>query len=153
VGGTAILAPACFEPDAELAAFLDGLDQEGAVVTFLGLARPRTKAGNAVTCLTLDHHPRLTQISMDEIVASAAERFDVTRLKVIHRFGAIEPGEPIVWVAAASAHRRAAFEAADYMMDRLKTDAVFWKREDSSEGSCWIEPTQADLAERKRWSL
>jgi molybdopterin synthase catalytic subunit len=79
-------------------------------------------------------------------------RFDVTAVKIVHRHGEVRPGEAIVFVAAASVHRRAAFEAADYMMDRLKTEAVFWKREDAVDGSRWIEPTDADRFERARWS-
>ena len=69
----------------------------------------------------------------------------------VHRHGRVQPGEPIVFVAASAPHRRAALEAVDYMMDRLKTEAVFWKREDYSSGSTWIEPTEADYADRGRW--
>ncbi len=137
---------------AEYAAFLARLGEEGAVVTFLGVARPRRADGAPVDRLFLDHHPRLTQVSLDEIADAAAARFEVTAIRVAHRCGEIAPGEPIVWVAAASRNRRAAFEAADYLMDRLKTDAVFWKREDGADGSRWIEPTDADRAERARWS-
>jgi molybdopterin synthase catalytic subunit len=72
-------------------------------------------------------------------------------VRVVHRSGAIAAGEPIVFAGAASLHRRAAFDAADYLMDRLKTEAVFWKREVGQEGSTWIEPTEADHADRERW--
>ena len=89
---------------------------------------------------------------MDDIARAASERFAVSAIAALHRFGAVLPGETIVFVAVASRHRRAAFEAADYAMDRLKTDAVFWKREDAVDGSRWIEPTDADRAERARWS-
>jgi molybdopterin synthase catalytic subunit len=141
-----------FEPAEVLREFSALLGVEtGAVVTFSGLARGQSKAGGTVAALVLEHHPRLTQRSLDEIAASAAERFDVTAIDVIHRAGTIAPGEAIVWVAAASAHRRAAFEAADYLMDRLKTDAMFWKREEAPDGSAWIEPTAADVADRARW--
>ncbi|HET9429388.1 MAG TPA: molybdenum cofactor biosynthesis protein MoaE, partial [Allosphingosinicella sp.] len=75
-----------------------------------------------------------------------------SRLRIVHRFGTLLPGEPIVFVAAASAHRRAAFEAADYVMDRLKTDALFWKREDTASGNRWIEPRDDDHVARQRWS-
>jgi len=136
----------------ELSAFEQGLDGSvGGVVTFTGLARGRNREGATVERLFLQHHPRLTQRSLDEIARAAANRFEVRAISVVHRAGSVAPGEPIVWVAAAAAHRRAAFEAADYLMDRLKTEAMFWKREDGPEGSAWIEPTKGDRLERARW--
>jgi molybdopterin synthase catalytic subunit len=141
-----------FDPGLELSRFTAKLPGSGAVVNFVGLARNRTRDGVEVTGLFLDHHPRLTQISLDEIAQAAAERFALTAVLVIHRCGDVEPGEPIVFAAAASAHRRDAFDAVDFMMDRLKTDAVFWKREDAVDGPRWIEPTDADHADRARWS-
>ena len=152
MAGSNRLAESPFDPARELSDFLASLGDEGGIVSFVGVARPRTRTGALVERLFLDHHPRLTQVSLDEISAAASRRFDVTALRVVHRFGEVAPGEPIVFVAAASAHRRAAFEAADYLMDRLKTDAVFWKREDAVDGSRWIEPTDSDRAERARWS-
>jgi molybdopterin synthase catalytic subunit len=141
-----------FEPAGALAAFEQRLDAGcGAVATFTGRARGSDGSGAAVTTLYLQHHPRLTQRSLDGIAAAAAERFEVAAIDVIHRAGAIAPCEAIVWVAAAAAHRRAAFEAADYLMDRLKTEAMFWKREDGAERSTWIEPTDGDYRERARW--
>jgi len=140
------------DPTDELSRFMAKLADEGAVVSFAGIARPRTRDGVDVEKMFLDHHPRLTQRSIDDIVQAASRRFAVSAITAVHRFGAVSPGETIVFVAAASLHRRAAFEAADYVMDRLKTDAIFWKREDSVDGSRWIEPTDADRAERARWS-
>lgn len=125
--------------------------EAGALVTFSGHARSRAKNGAEVRSLTLQHHPRLTQPSLERIASDAAERFDVQAVDVVHRAGVILPGEAIVWVAAASAHRRAAFEAADYMMDRLKTEAIFWKREERADGSFWIEPTEVDYDDAQRW--
>jgi molybdopterin synthase catalytic subunit len=136
----------------ELARFTAGLTGAGAVVSFLGIARERTAEGEKVERLVLDHHPRLTLRSMNEIAAAARERFALSALAVVHRCGAVAPGGTIVFVAAAAEHRRAAFEAADYMMDRLKTDAVFWKREDRPGGSHWIEPREEDYSARKRWT-
>ncbi|MCW3796324.1 molybdenum cofactor biosynthesis protein MoaE [Sphingomonas sp. BN140010] len=142
-----------FDPAAALAAFAKQIDAgTGAVVTFTGLARGANRNGLAVETLFLQHHARLTQRSLDEIAAAGAERFNVAGIDLIHRAGAIAPGEAIVWVAAAAAHRRAAFEAADYLMDRLKTEALFWKREDGADGSTWVEPTDDDHRERARWS-
>ena len=146
------LASHLLDPLTEFSRFLERLSDEGAVVSFVGVARPRTKEGASVERLFLDHHPRLTEKCLAEIVHAAAERFGVTEITVVHRAGEVAPGETIVFVAAGSIHRRAAFEAADYMMDRLKTDAVFWKREDAVDGSRWIEPTDSDRAERARWS-
>ena len=140
------------DPTAELSGFMAKLADEGAVVSFAGIARPRTRDGVDVEKMFLDHHPRLTQRSIDDIAQAASRRFAVSAIAAVHRFGAVLPGETIVFVAAASLHRRAAFEAADYVMDRRKTDAMFWKREDSVDGSRWIEPTDADRAERARWS-
>ncbi|MBU3970999.1 MAG: molybdenum cofactor biosynthesis protein MoaE, partial [Alphaproteobacteria bacterium] len=99
---------------AELEAFLAGRAAEGAVVTFTGLARGLGKDGSIVQALTLDWYPGMTERSMQDIAEAAAERFAVTDLVVVHRGGDIIPGETIVFVAAAAAHRRAAFEAADY---------------------------------------
>lgn len=146
------LAETALDAAAEYAAFLDDLDGEGAAVTFLGRARSQAPDGNAVTRLYLDHHPRLTVRSLDEIGQDAIARFPVSRVRIVHRCGAVAPGEPIVFVAAAAAHRRAAFDAADYLMDRLKTEAVLWKREERLDGSEWIEPSEADRAALARWS-
>lgn len=138
-------------PDRELAALLEQATGDGAVVNFVGLARPGSKGGQAVYRLVLEHHPALTLQSLEEIAVEAAARFDVSHVQVVHRCGDIAAGEPIVFAGAASMHRRAAFEAADYLMDRLKTEAVFWKREVGEDGSEWIEPTAADYADRERW--
>jgi len=141
-----------FSPAVELATFEHDLDDSvGGLVTFTGLARGRGRGGAPVECLFLQHHPRLTQTSLDEIAAAAAERFEVAALKVVHRAGAIAPGDAIVWVGAAAPGRRAAFEAADYLMDRLKTEAMFWKREDTVGQASWVEPTEQDHRERARW--
>jgi molybdopterin synthase catalytic subunit len=146
------LAPDAFSPSDELSAFLASLAEEGAVVSFVGVARPRSRDGAALERLFLDHHPRLTQRSLDAIAQDAVRRFGVSAVTIVHRCGEVRPGEPIVFAAAADRHRRAAFEAADYLMDRLKTDAVFWKREDGVDGSTWIEPSETDRSDRARWS-
>ena len=143
------LAHESFSPAQELADF--ATEGAGAIASFTGLARPTTKDGAPIHRLFLDHHSRLTRRSLEEI-AAAAERFGVSAVHIVHRCGEIVPGEAIVFVAAAATHRRAAFDAVDYLMDRLKTDALFWKREDGVDGSRWIEPTEADRADRARWS-
>jgi molybdopterin synthase catalytic subunit len=139
------------DPAAETAELLEQCKGDGAVVTFTGVARPLSQTGEEIERLVLESHPVLTSRSLEDIAATAAERFDVSHVRVVHRAGEIAPGDPIVFVGASSPHRRAAFEAADYLMDRLKTDAVFWKREVGASSSSWIEATDADRADRGRW--
>jgi molybdopterin synthase catalytic subunit len=136
----------------ELADFAARAEGAGAVASFLGIARDRTADGATVERLVLDHHPRLTLRSMEEIAAAARGRFQLSALRIVHRRGEVAPGETIVFVAAAAVHRRTAFDAVDYMMDRLKTDAVFWKREDRPDGSHWIEPREEDYSAGERWN-
>jgi molybdopterin synthase catalytic subunit len=140
------------KPADELAGFISRLGGDGAVVSFVGIARPAGKDGKLVRAMFLDHYPGLTERSLEEIAAGALRSFDVTDVLVVHRCGQVAPRQPIVFAAAASAHRRAAFEAADYLMDRLKTEAAFWKREDGIDGSAWIEPTETDHQDRERWN-
>ena len=145
------LETASFDPAAELAELTRRAAGDGAVVSFVGLARDVGKAGETVAALVLEHHPRLTAKSLEDIASDALRRFDVSQVHLVHRCGEMLPGEPIVFAGASSPHRRAAFEAADYLMDRLKTEAIFWKREEGTGGSRWIEPTDADYADRGRW--
>lgn len=140
-----------FEPSEELVELTRCAAGDGAVVSFVGLARNTSKAGERVDRLVLEHHPRLTEQSLQDIAFDAETRFEVSHVRVVHRCGEIQPGEPIVFAGVAALHRRAAFEAADYLMDRLKTEAVFWKREEGPSGSSWIEPTSEDYAARGRW--
>lgn len=140
-------------PERELAALLADAEGAGAgaVVSFVGVARPGGALGEPVSRLVLEHHPQLTLRSLEEIAGEAVGRFDATHVRVVHRSGGVAAGAAIVFAGAAATHRRAAFEAADYLMDRLKTDAMFWKREEGAAGSSWIEPTEADYADRGRW--
>lgn len=135
----------------ELAALLQQAKGDGAIVSFTGVVRPSSKGGQSLYRLVLEHHPALTLRSLEEIAMDAAARFDVSHVHVVHRWGDVAAGEPIVFAGAAALHRRAAFEAADYLMDRLKTEAVFWKREVGVNGSEWIEPIDADHIDRARW--
>ena len=123
-----------FRADEALAEFAAGLDGDGAVVSFTGLARPVTAEGREVTGLFLDSYPGMTEASLQAIADGALSQFAVSAVKIVHRCGPIEAGETIVFAAAAARHRRAAFEAVDYLMDRLKTDAALLKREDGPEG-------------------
>ena len=139
------------DPQHELGELLRRSNGDGAVVTFVGVARPYSEDGEALDQLVLDHHPTLTRQSLEDIAVAAAERFDVSHVRVVHRCGAIPAGESIVFAGASSTHRRAALEFADYLLDRLKTEAVFWKREVGDGGSAWIEPTEADYSDNDRW--
>ena len=146
------LATEAFDPAELLRAFTDQIDGQGAVVSFTGHARGKSRDGSSLDALVLESYRGVTLASMEDIVADAMARFDVARTLVVHRAGRIAPGEAIVFVAVASRHRRAAFEAADYLMDNLKTKAVFWKREEGAFGNRWIEPTQCDHDDAARWS-
>jgi len=148
---TALLEQQALDPQLELAELTEVARGDGAIVTFVGLARPESKDGNAVDALVLEHHPTLTRQSLEDIAVACAERFDVSHVRVVHRCGTVPAGEPIVFAGAASIHRRAAFDATDYLIDRLKTEAVFWKREVGDAGSEWIESTESDLSDRNRW--
>lgn len=130
------------------AAFMSVHGAAGAVVTFTGVVRP----DGGTQALYLDWYPGMTEVSLKDIAEAAAARFAVTAVCVRHRCGEVRTGDPIVFVAAASAHRRAAFEAADYLMDRLKNEAALWKREVTADGSRWIEPRDEDRKDLGRWT-
>ncbi len=138
------------DPAALLAAFCGDRTDVGAVVSFTGLTRARTE-GQAVTRLTLDAYPGWTEKVMAELEAETRARFEVIDVLAVHRWGALEVGQPIVFVAVAAAHRRSAFQAADFLMDQLKTRAPFWKKEDGPDGSRWIEARPDDHADAARW--
>lgn len=149
-----IEARLCAEPlhaDAELARFGAASAGAGGIVTFSGIMRPAGAAGEALTGLFLDHYPGMTEASIEAIVGAAAERHDLIAALAVHRCGLVLPGETIVFVAAAARHRREAFLAADEMMDRLKTEAMFWKQERSLDGARWIEPSDRDRSDLERW--
>jgi molybdopterin synthase catalytic subunit len=141
-----------FDAAEELAAFMAGRTDDGAVVSFTGLARGKAKSGEVVEKLVLDHYPGMTERSIEAIAEAGAGKFDVSDVLVVHRYGEIAPGEAIVFVATASRHRGEAFACADYLMDRLKTEAAFWKREEGAGAASWIDPTPGDRERRARWS-
>jgi molybdopterin synthase catalytic subunit len=139
-----------FDLNAEVAALTAGRRDIGAVVSFAGLCRDE---GGTLAALELEHYPGMAEAEIGRVAAQAAERWPLQGLVAIHRYGLIRPGEQIVLVAAASAHRRAAFEAAEFLMDYLKTRAPFWKREHLLDGSTggWVEAKVEDDAAAKRW--
>ena len=137
-----------FDPGMLLTQFCAGRSKTGAVVSFTGLARG---GEGAVERLELEAYPGFTEAEIGRFAATARARFDLHDLMIIHRIGEIAPGEAIVFVATAAAHRRAAFQAADHLMDYLKSRAPFWKKEHGPDGARWIEPTEQDMADAKRW--
>jgi len=140
-----------FDSGALLTAFSTGRRQSGGIVSFTGLAREATD-GAVVAALELDAYPGFTEPAIAAMETEARTRFDVQDLLIVHRYGPIQPGEAIVFVAAAAEHRRSAFEAADFLMDYLKTRAPFWKKESGPDGERWIEPRPSDYDDVKRWS-
>lgn len=137
-----------FEPGELLSAFAAGRSETGAVATFTGLARAER---GATSTLELEAYPGFTEAAIGEIAHEAVARFSLDDVQIVHRVGKIAPGEAIVFVATAAPHRRAAFEACDFLMDYLKSRAPFWKKETGPDGSRWIEPRDQDHADIARW--
>ena len=140
-----------FDVAQEIAALSKGRIDIGAVVTFSGICRGDDN-GEAIAALTLEHYPGMAEAEIGRHADEALSRWPLQGLTVIHRFGRIAPGENIVLVVTASSHRQAAFEAAEFLMDYLKTSAPFWKREESLEGASWIEAREHDDAAAARWT-
>lgn len=141
-----LILAAPFDPDAEVRR-LRGTGA-GAIVTFIGQVRSE---GDASLRLVLEHCPGLTEKEIAAFATTACARWPLEALVIRHRVGELCPREPIVFVGAASAHRRAAFEAADFVMDYLKSAAPFWKREVDARGARWIEPRPEDRRDLERW--
>lgn len=139
-----------FDAAAELAALIERASDPGAVACFVGLVRAEGQA-ETLDALELQHFAGFTERGIDEIASAAMSRFDLDQLSVIHRHGRLCPGEAIVFVGASAKHRREAFDAVDYVMDRLKTEAAFWKKEVGPSGSRWIEARDVDWRDRNRW--
>ena len=142
--------PEDFDTGRELEALTRGRKDVGAVASFVGLVRDAND-GQAVRAMTLEHYPGMTEKALEDICAQAHARWDLIDTLVIHRVGPLHPGDRIVLVGVASAHRGEAFEACEFIMDYLKTRAPFWKREDTPEGSRWVEARESDDAAAQRW--
>ena len=142
---------AAFDIAAETAALTAGRSDIGAVVSFCGLCRDED---GRLAALELEHYPGMAEAEIGRIAAQAGDRWPLAGLVVVHRYGVIAAGEAIVLVAAASTHRQAAFEAASFMMDFLKTRAPFWKREHLADGTLggWVEAAAADDEAEARWT-
>ena len=139
-----------FDVAAELATARNQCDGAGAVVSFVGIVRDSNPAG-AVLGLELEHYPGMTETALQRIVDRAAERWQLSCVRVIHRFGQLLPDDQIVLVITASAHRADAFAACECIMDQLKTQAPFWKKEQTATGSAWVESRESDEAAAARW--
>lgn len=144
------LQEAPFDPGAETNAFLEAAAGAGAAVTFTGLVRSRPD--DPVSTLTLESYPELAEAQIGRAIAEAVVRFGLIKATVIHRHGRLEVGEPIVQVMTLAPHREAAFNGARFLMDYLKTDAPFWKKEATPDGDRWVEAKAQDDAARAKWS-
>jgi molybdopterin synthase catalytic subunit len=149
-----------FDVGKELSQLTQGNHAIGGLAVFVGLVRDHvgTKGsyggsggGTEINAMTLEHYPAMTEKMLAEIEAEARKRWPLEATLVIHRFGRLEPGDRIVMVAAASAHRQAAFEACEFLMDWLKTKAPFWKLEESQAGALWVDARESDTAAAARW--
>lgn len=140
-----------FDAAREADALCAGRTDIGAVVTFTGLCRDE---GGTLAALELEHYPGMAQAEIERVAQQAQTRWPLLGLTAIHRHGRIAPGEPIVLVVAASAHRTDAFQAAEFLMDYLKTRAPFWKKEHRADGTAgdWVEAKDADDAAAGRWA-
>ncbi|TMG83353.1 MAG: molybdopterin synthase catalytic subunit MoaE [Betaproteobacteria bacterium] len=139
-----------FDAAREIAALRAGDARVGAVAAFIGLVRDINEAA-AVKTLTLEHYPGMTEKALAAIVDEAVSRWQVMDCTVIHRYGELKPGEQIVMVAVASAHRGDAFAACEFIMDYLKTRAPFWKKEHTPAGERWVEARTSDDEKAARW--
>jgi molybdopterin synthase catalytic subunit len=141
-----------FDLSAEVAALREGDAQVGAVASFIGTVRDRND-GASVSAMELEHYPGMTERAIESMITEARRRFDIRAARVIHRVGRLMPREQIVLVAVTSAHRHDAFQACQFLMDYLKTQAPFWKKETTPEGARWVDARQADDAALARWGL
>jgi molybdopterin synthase catalytic subunit len=151
VTATIRIQQADFDVAHEIAALSSGRTDVGAVVTFSGICRG-SENGEPIAALTLEHYPGMAEAEIGRHADEALARWPLKGLTIIHRFGRIAPGENIVLVVTASSHRPAAFEAAEFLMDYLKTNAPFWKREESDSGTSWIEAHAHDDDAAARWT-
>lgn len=140
-----------FDTAAEIEALVAGRTDVGSVVTFTGLVRGEAH-GKALRSLTLEHYPQMTEAELARIEDEAIRRFALNGSLVVHRYGELRPGDPIVLVVTLSAHRQSAFEAAEFLMDFLKSQAPFWKKESFSDGSeTWVDARETDASALGRW--
>ena len=141
-----------FDVSAELAALRAGQKGVGAVCCFVGTVRDRNE-GDQVSSMELEHYPGMTEKSIEAMIDAAHQRFDIFGARVIHRVGLLAPLDQIVLVAVTSAHRGASFQACEFLMDYLKTQAPFWKKEETAQGTRWVDARVSDDAALARWGI
>jgi molybdopterin synthase catalytic subunit len=141
-----------FDASAEIAALRAGDGTIGAIAIFIGTVRDRGD-GSAVSSMELEHYPGMTEAAIEAMVDAAFARFDIRAARVIHRVGVLAAQEQIVLVAVASSHRGQAFQACEFLMDYLKTQAPFWKKEHTGAGARWVDARVADDAALARWGI
>jgi len=149
---TVTIQRADFDLGAEVATLRDGDAAVGAVAAFVGTVRDRND-GSAVSAMELEHYPGMTERAIEAMVDEARRRFQILGARVIHRIGPLLPGDQIVLVAVTCSHRHQAFQACEFLMDYLKTQAPFWKKETTPDGARWVDARQADDAALARWGL
>ena len=141
-----------FDLSAEVAALRAGDARVGAVCVFVGTVRDRND-GQSVSTMELEHYPGMTEKAIEAMIDAAHQRFDVHGVRVIHRVGVLQPQDQIVLVAVTSAHRGEAFQACEFLMDYLKTQAPFWKKEQTPDGARWVDARVSDDAALARWGI
>jgi molybdopterin synthase catalytic subunit len=139
-----------FDAGVEIARLRAADARVGAVASFIGVVRD-VNDGSSVSHLTLEHYPGMTEKALERIIAQAHERWDLYNVLVVHRVGTMKPTDQIVLVVVTSAHRGEAFAACEFVMDYLKTQAPFWKKEQTPEGGRWVEAREGDEAAAQRW--
>ena len=142
-----------FDLSAEIDALRASDGDVGAVATFTGTVRDRTGGGPTISAMELEHYPGMTEKAIEAMIDQALVRFDIRGARVIHRVGVLQPLEQIVLVAVTSAHRGQAFQACEFLMDYLKTQAPLWKKESTPEGARWVDARVADDAALARWGI
>jgi molybdopterin synthase catalytic subunit len=141
-----------FDLGREVARLREGDAGVGAVASFVGTVRDRNE-GLGVSTMELEHYPGMTERAIEAMVDEALRRFPIRAARVVHRVGVLQPGEQIVLVVTTSAHRQAAFQACEFLMDYLKTQAPFWKKEHTPEGARWVDARVADDQALRRWGI
>jgi len=151
-GARVTVQTADFHLGVEVAALRAGDAGVGAVAAFVGTVRDRND-GQGVSSMELEHYPGMTERAIEAMIDEAEKRFDIRGARVIHRVGLLQPQDQIMMVAVTSAHRGQAFQACEYLMDYLKTQAPFWKKEQTPEGARWVDARTSDDAAIARWGI
>jgi molybdopterin synthase catalytic subunit len=147
------IGPEDFDVSDQIAQLRAGDGGVGAVVTFLGTVRDRQGDQHGISSLELEHYPGMTEASIEAMIDQAFQRFDIRGARVLHRVGLLQPLDQIVLVLVASAHRGEAFQACEFLMDYLKTQAPFWKKETTPEGARWVDARVSDDQALQRWGI